>query len=149
MTNALLRVCVLGTLLATLPVAAKDKAPRTLARTELPQGFAIGSGAPVLALQVEVADGKVASWAPAGEGTGNLRGTRSGDAAQTTLMVSSTLPEAIKFDLYVSTDGERFEYASTCGVTPGVSSFEMWERPVALFAMGNPRVLPKGRMDCD
>lgn len=149
MTNALLRVCVLGMLLASLPVAAKDKVPRTATRAELPSGFAIGSGAPVLALQVEVADGKVASWAPAGEGGGNLRGTRSGDAAQTTLMVSSALPEAIKFDLYVSTDGERFEYASTCGVTPGVSSFEMWERPITLFAMDNPRVLPKGRMDCD
>ena len=149
MTNALLRVCVLGMLLASLPVAAKDKVPRTATRAELPSGFAIGSGAPVLALQVEVADGKVASWAPAGEGGGNLRGPRSGDAAQTTLMVSSALPEAIKFDLYVSTDGERFEYASTCGVTPGVSSFEMWERPITLFAMGNPRVLPKGRMDCD
>ena len=64
-------------------------------------------------------------------------------------MVSSMLPDAIKFDLYVSTDGEHFEYASTCGVTPGVSSFEMWERTIVLFAMGNPRVLPKGRMDCD
>ena len=98
---------------------------------------------------MDVVGGKVVSWAPAQPGAGNLRGTRSGDAGQTTLMVSSTLPDAIKFDLYVSTDGERFEYASTCGVTPGVSSFEMWERPITLFAMGNPRVLPKGRMDCD
>lgn len=149
MAKTWMRACLVAAVLAVLPAAAKDKAARTVARAELPQGFAIGSGSPVLALQVEVVDGKVASWAPAGEGAGNLRGTRSGDAAQTTLMVSSGLPEAIKFDLYVSTDGERFEYASTCGVTPGVSSFEMWERPIALFAMGNPRVLAKGRMDCD
>ncbi|PPJ41576.1 MULTISPECIES: hypothetical protein [unclassified Pseudoxanthomonas] len=149
MTKIVMRACLMAAMLAILPASAKDKVPRTLTRAELPQGFAIGSGSPVLALQVEVADGKVASWAPAGEGGGNLRGTRSGDAAQTTLMVSSALPEAIKFDLYVSTDGERFEYASTCGVTPGVSSFEMWERPITQFAMGNPRVLPKGRMDCD
>ncbi len=149
MTKTWMQACLMAAVLAVLPAAAKDKAPRTVARADLPQGFAIGSGSPVLALQVEVVDGKVASWAPAGEGGGNLRGTRSGDAAQTTLMVSSALPEAIKFDLYVSTDGERFEYASTCGVTPGVSSFEMWERPITLFAMGDPRVLPKGRMDCD
>jgi len=149
MTKIGMRACLVAVLLVALPAAARDKVPRTLARAELPQGFAIGSGSPVLALQVEVAGGKVASWTPAGEGTGNLRGTRSGDAAQTTLMVSSALQEAIKFDLYVSTDGQRFEYASTCGVTPGVSSFEMWERPIAAFAMGNPRVLPKGRMDCD
>lgn len=149
MAKTWIQACLVATVLAVLPATAKDKVPRTLARAELPQGFAIGSGSPVLALQVEVVDGKVASWAPAGEGTGNLRGTRSGDATQTTLMVSSGLPEAIKFDLYVSTDGERFEYASTCGVTPGVSSFEMWERPITAFAMGNPRVLPNGRMSCD
>lgn len=149
MTKTWMQACLIAAVLAVLPAAAKDKAPRTVARAELPQGFAIGSGSPVLALQVEVVDGKVASWAPAGEGTGNLRGTRSGDAAQTTLMVSSGLPQAIKFDLYVSADGERFEYASTCGVTPGVSSFEMWERPITAFAMGNPRVLPNGRMSCD
>ena len=143
------RICLFAAALVLLPVAAKEKPARTLARAELPPGFAIGSGSPALALQVDVVGGKVVSWAPAQPGAGNLRGTRSGDAGQTTLMVSSTLPDAIKFDLYVSTDGERFEYASTCGVTPGVSSFEMWERPITLFAMGNPRVLPKGRMDCD
>ena len=143
------RICLFAAALVLLPVAAKDKPARTLARAELPPGFAIGSGSPALALQVDVFGGKVVSWAPAQAGAGNLRGTRSGDAGQTTLMVSSTLPDAIKFDLYVSTDGERFEYASTCGVTPGVSSFEMWERPITLFAMGNPRMLPKGRMDCD
>ena len=143
------RICLFAAALVLLPVAAKDKPARTLARAELPPGFAIGSGSPALALQVDVVGDKVVSWAPAQPGAGNLRGTRSGDAGQTTLMVSSTLPDAIKFDLYVSTDGERFEYASTCGVTPGVSSFEMWERPITLFAMGNPRVLPKGRMDCD
>ena len=143
------RICLFAAALVLLPVAAKDKPARTLARAELPPGFAIGSGSPALALQVDVVGGKVVSWAPAQPGAGDLRGTRSGDAGQTTLMVSSTLPDAIKFDLYVSTDGERFEYASTCGVTPGVSSFEMWERPITLFAMGNPRVLPKGRMDCD
>ncbi|MCA0297458.1 MAG: hypothetical protein LCH68_00410 [Proteobacteria bacterium] len=144
-----MRICLFAAALVLLPVAAKDKPARTLARAELPPGFAIGSGSPALALQVDVVGGKVVSWAPAQPGAGNLRGTRSGDAGQTTLMVSSTLPDAIKFDLYVSTHGERFEYASTCGVTPGVSSFEMWERPITLFAMGNPRVLPKGRMDCD
>ncbi len=143
------RTVLLAVALAALPATAADKPARTLARAELPEGFAVGSGAPVLALQVAVAGGKVVSWAPAGEGGGNLRGARSGDGTRTTLMVSSALPEAIKFDLYVSTDGERFDYASSCGVTPGVSSFEMWERPVKLFAMGNPRVLAKGRMDCD
>ena len=134
--------------MSSLASAAKP-APKTLARGELPAGFAIGTASPSLALQVEVVDGKVVASAPAGEGPGNLRAARSGDATQTTLMVSSALAEAVKFDLYVSLDGELFTYASSCGVTPGVSSFEMWEQPVKLFALGNPRVLPKGRMACD
>ncbi|WP_334180152.1 hypothetical protein [Pseudoxanthomonas sp.] len=137
--------------LCAMPViaSAAKPAPKTLSRSELPAGFAIGTASPSLALQVEVVDGKVIASAPAGDGPGNLRAARSGDAAQTTLMVSSALVEAVKFDLYVSLDGERFTYASSCGVTPGVSSFEMWEQPVKLFALGNPRVLPKGRMACD
>ena len=105
------RICLFAAALVLLPVAAKDKPARTLARAELPPGFAIGSGSPALALQVDVVGDKVVSWAPAQPGAGNLRGTRSGDAGQTTLMVSSTLPDAIKFDMYVFTDGEVFEYA--------------------------------------
>jgi hypothetical protein len=128
---------------------AGKAAAKTLARSELPAGFAIGTASPSLALQVEVVDGQVTASAPAGDGPGNLRAARSGDATQTTLMVSSALAEAVKFDLYVSLDGETFTYASSCGVTPGISSFEMWEQPVKLFAVGNPRVLPKGRMACD
>ncbi|KAF1726147.1 hypothetical protein [Pseudoxanthomonas japonensis] len=137
--------------LCAMPViaSAAKPAPKTLARGELPAGFAIGDASPSLALQVEVVDGKVVASAPAGDAPGNLRAARSGDATQTTLMVSSTLAEAVKFDLYVSTDGEQFTYTSSCGVTPGISSFEMWEKPVTHFAIGNPRVLPKGRMACD
>lgn len=143
-----------GTLLVALCAmpalaSAAKPAPKTLARSELPAGFAIGDASPSLALQVEVVDGKVVASAPAGDAPGNLRAARSGDATQTTLMVSSTLAEAVKFDLYVSTDGEQFTYTSSCGVTPGISSFEMWEKPVTHFAIGNPRVLPNGRMACD
>lgn len=141
---------VLLSALTAVPTAHAGKAPATsVMRQDLPAGFAIGSATPSLALQVEIADGRVVASAPAGDGAGNLRATRSGDGAQTMLMVSSDLPVAVKFDLYISSDGERFTYASSCGVTPGVSSFEMWEQPVRLFALGNPRVLPKGRMACD
>lgn len=148
--NRRLTLCLLAAMCAMPVIASAGKpAPKTLQRGDLPAGFTVGNGSPSLALQVDVVDGRVAASAPAGDAPGNLRAARSGDATQTTLMVSSTLPVAIKFDLYVSSDGERFEYASSCGVTPGVSSFEMWERPIQAFALGNPRVLPKGRMACD
>ncbi len=149
MKRRLARVLLLTMCAMPVIASAAKPAPKTLARGDLPAGFAIGSASPSLALQVEVVDGKVTASAPAGDAPGNLRAARSGDATQTTLMVSSTLAEAVKFDLYISLDGERFTYASSCGVTPGISSFEMWEEPVKLFALGNPRVLPKGRMACD
>lgn len=132
-----------------LPAAhaeAAGPAPRQAGRAEL-AGFAIGSARPSLALQVVVADGKVVSWAPATE-NGNLRAVRSGSEAEPMLTVSAGLPVAIKFDLYLSQDGERFVYTSSCAVTPGVSSFEMWRQPVAAFALGNPRVVADGKASC-
>lgn len=150
MKKAVAACAVAIALLAVPPLAAAGRpAPTPLARDALPAGFAVGSGSPVLALQVEIADGEVVASSPAGEGPGNLRATRSGDAAETMLTVSSDLPVAVKFDLYISTDGERFTYTSTCGLTPGISSFEMWKQPVVAFALGNPRVVPSGRVSCD
>jgi hypothetical protein len=136
--------------LSPLAVAAGRKAPpKAFARAELPTGFVVGSGTPALALEVAVAEGQVVSWSPAAQGPGNLRATRSGDETQTMLTVSSDLPVAVKFDLYLSLDGEHFTYTSTCGLTPGISSFEMWQQPVLAFAMGNPRTVPSGRVACD
>lgn len=128
--------------------AGKKAPPRTLTRAELPAGFVVGSGAPALSLTVDIVEGKVVSSSPA-DGPGNLRATRSGDDTQTMLTVSSDLPVAVKFDLYMSVDGEHFTYTSTCGLTPGISSFEMWRQPIREFAMGNPRVVSSGRVACD
>jgi hypothetical protein len=129
--------------------AGRKTPPKAFARAELPADFVVGSGTPVLALEVALADGQVVSSSPAGAGPGNLRATRSGDATQTMLTVSSDLPVAVKFDLYLSLDGEHFTYTSTCGLTPGISSFEMWKQPVLAFAMGNPRAVSSGRVVCD
>lgn len=139
----------LGLLVVIAPAALAQggKGQRELARAQVPAGFAIGSGSPVLALQVEVADGKVVSSSPAGNG--NLRATRSGSEGEPMLTVKSDLPVAIKFDLYLSRDGERFTYASSCALTPGISSFEMWQQPVSEFAIGNPRVVDGQRISCD
>ena len=139
----------LASLVAIAPAALAQggKAQRELARAQLPAGFAIGSGSPVLALQVEIADGKVVSSSPAG--SGNLRATRSGSDGEPMLTVKSDLPVAIKFDLYLSRDGERFTYTSSCALMPGISSFEMWQQPVSEFAIGNPRVVDGQRISCD
>ncbi len=149
-TARLQGVIALALLVAMAPAvfAQGGKDRRETARAQLPAGFAIGSGSPVLALQVEVADGKVVAASPA-QGGGNLRATRSGSEAEPMLTVKSDLPVAIKFDLYLSQDGERFTYTSSCALTPGISSFEMWQQPVREFAIGNPRVVDGKRISCD
>ena len=129
--------------------AASDRAKRKLLREELGQGFATGSGDPALALKVDILDGAVASVAPADTASANVFAQRSQGKEQTMLNLRTDLEVSLKFDLYISHDGKTFEYASTCAVTPGISGFEMWEYPVREFALGNPRVLPKGKMTCE
>ncbi|WP_411833007.1 hypothetical protein [Pseudoxanthomonas mexicana] len=138
-------------LLAGIAAAAGAAPPKKLAREAIPAGFAIGSGQPSLELEVKVEGGAVVSSAPASGGQGSLRAVRSGgeDDGQTMLTISGSLDVAVKFDLYVSRDGRTFEYASSCAVTPGISSFEMWRYPVREFAFGNVRAMPAGRMSCD
>ena len=152
MTSRHRLLACMAVLAASLPaaVAVGGKAPaRESSRDELAAGFAIGSGTPALALQVEVVDGNVVSSSPAADGAGNLRATRSGDATAPMLTVSGDLAVTIKFDLYLSQDGQRFVYTSSCALTPGISSFEMWQQPVREFALGNPRVVADGRMSCE
>ena len=129
--------------------AASDRAKKKLSREDLGQGFAIGSGDPALALKVDILDGVIASVAPADAASANVFAERSQGEGQTMLNLRTGLDVALKFDLYISRDGTTFEYASTCAVTPGISGFEMWEYPVREFALGNPRVLPKGKMICE
>ena len=128
---------------------ASDRAKKKLSREDLGQGFAIGSGDPVLALKVDILDGLIASVAPADASSANVFAARSQGEGQTMLNLRTDLDVALKFDLYISHDGKTFEYASTCAVTPGISGFEMWQYPVREFALGNPRILPKGKMTCE
>ena len=129
--------------------SASDRAKKKLSREELGQGFAIGSGDPVLTLKVDILDGGVASVAPVDAASANVFAERSIGEGQTMLNLRTDLDVALKFDLYISHDGKTFEYTSTCAVTPGISGFEMWQYPVHEFALGNPRVLPKGKMTCE
>lgn len=153
MKRFLLSVTAMTLLLAGFSAAqglASDRTKKKLSRQELGQGSAIGSGDPALALKVDILDGAVASAVPADAASANVFALRSeGEKQQTMLNLRTDLGVALKFDLYISRDGDTFEYASTCAVTPGISGFEMWQYPVREFALGNPRVLPKGKMACE
>lgn len=132
-----------------LAASASGRPAVVLPRERIPEGFAIGSGAPALGLKVTIVEGRVIASTAVPADEANVRATRGGDAEQTMLNVRTELDVALKFDLYVSRDGQTFQYASSCAVTPGISSFEMWKYPVAAFAIGNPRVIPARRVSCD
>jgi len=128
--------------------AAKPHA-RVLAKSEIPAGFAIGSGNPVLALKVDIDGGQVKSVANTEATTANVTATGSSADGETMLTIKHDLDVTIKFDLYISADGERFEYTSSCAITPAISSFEMWAQPIRAFALGNPRVIAGNKVTCD
>lgn len=141
-------VVLAAALLAGAPAHA-GKAKQVLAKAQLPAGFAVGSADPALGLAVEVVDGRVAATGPVpAEGANVTARSRTADG-QTTLTITHRLAANLKFDLYLSADGERFEYTSSCVVTPGVASFELWEQPIRAFALGNPRAVPDGDLRCD
>ncbi|WP_157489405.1 MULTISPECIES: hypothetical protein [unclassified Lysobacter] len=154
MSNATVRISGLCALAAALAMAgvvhAAGKAPaKSLSKDALPAGFAVGKGQPPLTLKVDVADGKASSTVVSDAAQANVTASGGADGGETMLTIRHDLAVAIKFDLYISSDGERFEYTSSCAVTPGISSFEMWSRPIRAFALGNPRVVPADRMACD
>lgn len=138
---------ILG-LTASTVFAAKP-AVRAMAKAEIPQGFAVGSGEPPLALRVDIIDGKASAVEAAAGGAANVTASGSTDDGEATLSIRHDLEVALKFDLYISADGERFQYTSSCAVTPGMSSFELWQQPVRAFALGNPRVIDGDRITCD
>jgi hypothetical protein len=143
-------VTLLACALMAVSGASMAKRPqKVLLREDIPQGFAIGTASPVLGLKVDVTDGRITAVSPAAGKDANVRGTRGGEGGQTMLTIRTDLDVPLKFDLYVSEDGESFQYTSSCVVTPKISSFEMWEMPVREFALGNPRVAPQGNMTCD
>ncbi len=63
-----------------------------------------------------------------------------GSASDGTLLkVANGGDRALKFDLYISPDGERFQYTSSCTLIPKGAGYESWPYPIFAFALGNVR----------
>lgn len=135
--------------MAAMPALAAKPAAHTMTKSDLPANFAVGNGKPPLALNVVVKDGQVVSAAPADAATANVTAAGDIENGQATLAITHSLAVTLKFDLYISADGERFVYASSCAITPGIAGFELWQQPVRAFALGNPRIVADGKMPCN
>ena len=119
-----------------LAFAQKQAEPQWITRDALPTSFVVGAGDQPLWLAVAVVDGKVVAAAD----PGGINAKRSGDGEMTMLNVTSTLDAQIKYDLYISPDGEHFLYTSTCALMPKMSNFESWPYRIHTFALGNARI---------
>ena len=82
---------------------------------------------------------------------GQPNGFEQGTAAATDLVIAfvntSTVRIAnrsrqhLKLDLWLSQNGKRFVYTSSCPILAGGESFENWPAPVTWLYVSNPRIL--------
>jgi hypothetical protein len=56
--------------------------------------------------------------------------------------IANRTKQRFKVDLWISRDGVRFVYTSSCPLPPGGSSFEDWPGHVRWLYMSNPRIQP-------
>jgi len=55
------------------------------------------------------------------------------------LKVSNQTNRQLKYDLYISPDGQRFQYTSSCILVPNGAGVEMWPYVIHSFAIGRVR----------
>ena len=100
-----------------------------VARADLPADFVVGDARSPLAWPGDAAaQPMVLAERLAGQ-----------DSGGTMLKVASHDPRPLKYDLYISPDGKRFQYTSTCVLIPQGAGFESWPYPIAAFALGHVR----------
>jgi hypothetical protein len=63
---------------------------------------------------------------------------------QTLVTLASGAPRTLKVDLYISPDGERWSYTSSCPIRPKLSVYENWPYAIPFMALANPRWLADG-----
>jgi hypothetical protein len=136
---------------ASVRPVASPHAPNWLTVAQLPPDAIRGSGARALLLEVtRGADGAIASVESAPLELANLIVRVSTNGPRNVgVVLESSLDAALKLDLFVSPDGERFRYASSCPVIAGGSAYEMFAEPVVAVAVARVRWSEPGEMRCE
>lgn len=127
---------LVATMSITLAIAGPvlASAPPPLQSERLPAGTVKADGKSPLYLLVKVKDGKVTGYESATQKTANVTATFSASNG-TTITFTSTLDTALKFELYISADGRRFVYTSSCPLMARKSLYENWPHPVPWLAI--------------
>jgi hypothetical protein len=134
---------------AVAGLAGAAERGRPIAVEQLPQGFAVGDARAPLGLAVVQEGESLTAHGAAEPSDAHIVLSRSGPGNDTSISVKSSLAVTVKYDLYISPDGKRFFYTSSCPLPAGISGFEMWPHPIHSFAIGNPRVVAESAMTCE
>jgi hypothetical protein len=119
---------------------------RTIGPGHMPSGAAYHLGGPDVILKVTLDE---VSGEPTGFEQGSAESTDLavgfvGDKTSTrttTVRLTSRSKQTLKVDLWLSQDGQRFEYTSSCPIAPGKRSFETWAGDIPWVYVSNPRFL--------
>jgi hypothetical protein len=137
------------------PVASVRPAPGPQpltwrARDELPDDAVVGNDVRALLLEVTLRDGAVHTVETAPLELANLIvRVVSSDVRRSSISLDSTLDRALKLELFVSPDGQRFRAVSSCPIIANGSAYEMFAEPVAAMAVARIRVADENRMACE
>jgi hypothetical protein len=136
---------------ASVRPAASPHAPNWLSVAQLPDGAIRGSSERALLLEVtRGGDGAIASVESAPLELANLIVRVSAKGPRNVgVVLESSLDATLKLDLFVSPDGERFKYASSCPVIAGGSAYEMFAERVVAVAVARVRATDPGDMRCE
>ena len=136
---------------ASVRPVASPQAATWLAVAELPAGALRARADRAVLLEVSREDGgAVGSVEPAPLELANLivRVTRNAPR-DVGIALESSLDASVKLDLFVSPDGERFRYISSCPVIAGGSAYEKLAEPVAWVAVARVRLADPGEPRCE
>jgi hypothetical protein len=143
---------------AVLPcVAACDPPPepaRIITPGRMPIGAAYRTSSADLALHVtldEVSSSPVGFEPAKAESTDLVMGAvpNTAPTPMTTLALTNRSARPLKVDLWISNDGQRYRYTSSCPIGPGARSSESWPGVVPWVYVSNPRFVASDARGCD
>jgi hypothetical protein len=129
--------------------AGPQPEPVWIARAALPADARRSDGERALLLEVELRDDRVVRVEDAPLELANVVvRVEARTRRETVIAVQSALDRTLAFDLFVSSDGERFRAIPACPVAARSQSFERWPERVAWVAVGNLRAASGLEADC-
>jgi hypothetical protein len=119
---------------------------RIITPGHMPPGAAYHSGSPDLSLRVTVDE---VSGTPLGFEPGKAENTdlslgfvaNTAATSMTMLALTNRSKRPLKVDMWISDDGQRYRYTSSCPILAGARSTESWPGVVSWIYVSNPRFL--------